>query len=286
VRDEEAPLEPFFSSVFQTALQHGLGIAKNVDNAIEKLVGSSEPSSDLERLFKDARRLGTFQSSDTRTIAVLGDSGEGNYGVLQETTAVANVFIGKSSLINALLHFPEIAKTVGLYYCLRDLSAYFFEQGDIGAACTSVVTEYRQKKREHTSPITIEVEYLSRSEIEDLIKELLWNYRQIFLPEVEEDKVDPKDYARYQRESEQAWSALEAGFKHQRGFNKQLVSDMSEGGLVKATDQLVQWAHELEWPDGGNSGFWKAEVDTAEECCETTSIFMQDRFWPFTKIIR
>jgi hypothetical protein len=82
VRDEEAPLEPFFTSSFQTALQNGLGIASKVDTAIEKLVGSSEPSSDLERLLKDARRLGTFQSSDTRTIAVLGDSGEGNCGIL------------------------------------------------------------------------------------------------------------------------------------------------------------------------------------------------------------
>jgi hypothetical protein len=86
VRDEEAPLEPFFTSGFQTALQNGLGIAREVDNAIEKLVGSSEPSSDLERLFTDARRLGTFQSSDTRTIAVLGDSGEGNCGILQGIT--------------------------------------------------------------------------------------------------------------------------------------------------------------------------------------------------------
>jgi hypothetical protein len=112
VRDEEAPLEPFFSSVFQTALQNGLGIAKEVDTAIKKLVYSLEPSSDLERLFGDAKKLGTFQSSDTRTIAVLGDSGEGNCGALRGITVVANVLIGKSSLINALLHFPEIAKTV------------------------------------------------------------------------------------------------------------------------------------------------------------------------------
>jgi hypothetical protein len=112
VQDEEAPLEPFFTSSFQTALKNGLGIASKLDNAIEKLVGSSEPSSDLERLLKDARRLGTFQSSDTRTIAVLGDSGEGNCCILRGITTVSNMLIGKSSLINALLHFPEIAKTV------------------------------------------------------------------------------------------------------------------------------------------------------------------------------
>lgn len=82
VRDEETPLEPFFTPSFQTALQDGLRIANKVENAIEKLVGSSKPSNDLERLLTDARRLKTFQSSDTRTIAVLGDSGEGNCGPL------------------------------------------------------------------------------------------------------------------------------------------------------------------------------------------------------------
>lgn len=169
---------------------------------------------------------------------------------------------------------------------LVKLACLLVQQGDIGSACTSVVTEYRQKTREHTSPITIEVEYLSEQEIEDLIKELLWNFRQIFLPEVEADTIDSKDYARFQRESLQAWSALEAGFGHQRGFNKHLLSNMAEGGLVTATNTLIEWARELQWPDGGNSGSWKATADTAEECCEKTSVFMQDKFWPFTKIIR
>jgi hypothetical protein len=98
--------------------------------------------------------------------------------------------------------------------------------------------------------------------------------------------VDPKDYARYHRESEQAWSSLEAGFKHQKGFHKKLLSDMSDGGLAKATAQLTRWARELEWPDGDQSGLWKSTAETAEECCDMTSVFMQDSFWPFTKIIR
>ena len=169
---------------------------------------------------------------------------------------------------------------------MAGINSYFSPQGDIGAACTSVVTEYRHKTKDHVDPITIEVEYLSSPEIEELIKELLWKYRQLFLPEIEQDKVDAKDYARYQRESEQAWSALEAAFKHQNLFKKEFLKDMSEGALEKVTQQLIQWARELDWPEGGNSGIWKSTANTAEECCEKTSVFMKDRFWPFTEIIR
>jgi hypothetical protein len=108
----------------------------------------------------------------------------------------------------------------------------------------------------------------------------------LFLPDIEADKVDAKDYIRYQRESEQAWSALEAAFKHQKLFKKEFLSDVSEGALEKVTDQLIQWTQDLDWPEGGNDGMWKSTADTAEECCGKTTIFMQDRFWPFTKIIR
>ncbi|OBT96981.1 hypothetical protein VE01_05489 [Pseudogymnoascus verrucosus] len=253
VGSEEPPLEPFFASPFQTALQKGLDIAKDAADAMETAGQSLVAGGDLQRLINDAKELSTFKSSETRTIAVLGDSGE-----------------GKSSLINSLLHFPNIAKT-----------------GDIGAACTSVVTEYRQKTTDHLAPITIEVEYLSMGEIEDLIKELVWNYRQMYLPHTEGDSVSENEYATMQRESEQAWSSLEAGFSHQPSFNKaMLINDISEAGLSIANSQLVQWAYELNWPDSGENGKWTSTADTADECCEKTSVFMEDRFWPFTKIIR
>ena len=77
VGNEQAPLEPFFSVCFQTALKNGLNIARDTVTAIENCIGESEPVADLERLLQDAKNLSTFQSSDKRTIAVLGDSGEG-----------------------------------------------------------------------------------------------------------------------------------------------------------------------------------------------------------------
>ena len=148
------------------------------------------------------------------------------------------------------------------------------------------MTEYRQKTRDQNAPITIEAEYLSTQEIDEHIKEQLWSYRQVYLPNMGDDTADSKEFMRAQRESEQAWSALEAAFKHEREFKKELLSDMSEEGLQKATDRLLQWAHEIDWPEGEKPGMWTSSADTAEECCEKTSVFMQDKYWPFMKIIR
>jgi hypothetical protein len=103
---------------------------------------------------------------------------------------------------------------------------------------------------------------------------------------MQSDLISAEDYARYVREAEQAWSALEAGFKHQPGFSKDLISDISEEGKTRAEGRLIQWANELQWPKSDDSGLWKSTAITAEECCHKTSLFMQDKFWPFTKIIR
>ncbi|KAJ4027854.1 hypothetical protein NW752_000099 [Fusarium irregulare] len=248
---EAAPPHPLFSATFQDALQQGPEIAQEAARAIQTL-GTSVGDNKLVKLLAEAMALRRFRGTDTRTIAVLGDSGE-----------------GKSSLINSLLHFPGVAQT-----------------SDIGSACTSVVTEYRQKRHKDTVPITIEVEYLSASEIRDLVKELLWSYRQLFLPSVESEETSEQDYNRFMRESEQAWSALSAAFKHKRQFTQSFAQDMADGALERITDQLVQWAGEIEWPTGGGDGLWTSTAQTADECVEKTKLFMQDRFWPFTKIIR
>ncbi|KAK3306258.1 uncharacterized protein B0T15DRAFT_396538 [Chaetomium strumarium] len=254
VRNERGPVHRFFTAEFQSTLQAGLGIAKDTLAELEGLDGLVQSDRDLERLLSDAKELCAFQGTDTKTIAVLGDSGEGRR---------------KSSLINSLLHFPGIAKT-----------------GDIGSACTSVVTEYWQKTREHTAPITIEVEHLSGSATEDVIKELLWSYRQLYLPGVEDEGTSAEDYARYQRESAQAWSALEAAFKHKPEFKEEMLRDMSEGAMERLTEQLIGWSREIEWPDGTGDGVWRSTANTAEECARKTAVFMQDRYWPFTKVIR
>ena len=158
-------------------------------------------------------------------------------------------------------------------------------QGDYGIACTSVVTEYHQKHMGQSPPIAIEVESMSGSEIEGLIRELLVSYRQLYFPDVEND-ASPKEYKHYVVESEHAWSALEAAFGDHPEFNKDLLRDQSSGADHRLVTQLLRWAESLVWPEGSSNGVWKSVAETAEDCCAQTSVFMEDTTWPFTKIIR
>lgn len=123
-------------------------------------------------------------------------------------------------------------------------------------------------------------------EIEEVLSELLWSYRQLYLPSVESNDTSEADYARYTRESAQAWSALHAAFGHRREFREEQLRDMSEGSQERIRERLVGWSRELDWPEGVVDGRWSCGVGSAEECCERVQVFMQDRYWPFTKVIR
>jgi hypothetical protein len=62
-----------------------------------------------------------------------------------------------------------------------------------------VVTEYWQKKSHHTAAIAVEVEYRSDAEIEEMIGELLFSFRQLYHPSVNETSTE--DYERIEEEA-------------------------------------------------------------------------------------
>ncbi|KAF7896904.1 uncharacterized protein EAF01_009307 [Botrytis porri] len=189
-----------------------------------------------------------------QTIAILGALGE-----------------GKSSIINSLLHVTELART-----------------SDEGSACTSVVTEYRQMKNSTLEPFSIEVEYLSKPERQEMVEELLLNYRQILLPDSDNEgnALDSAERPRIERESAVAWSALEALFSQQEEFDVSFLSDNSKGSFERIKSKLLELMHKIKFPVDSESGLWKASAHTSDECQELTSVFMEDKLWPFTKIIR
>ena len=174
-------------------------------------------------------------------------------------------------------------------------------QSDLGSACTSVVTEFHYRRPGQMAAFVVEVEYLSMTEIAKLLHELVWDYRKFYTDAVQaldaSDNDEWKEFKQHQDDSKRAWSTLEAAFGHQAQFSEHLVrGDLGHGRptsditvqaeMQRITAQLEDWAREIEWPGGAESGSWTTTADDVTEYDEKTRQFMDDKMWPFTKMIR
>ncbi|KEF59256.1 uncharacterized protein A1O9_04100 [Exophiala aquamarina CBS 119918] len=258
---------------FERALVWGVHLAQKTKTLCET-IGEHDTYHDktVEVLVKEAKQLCTFQPKSEKIVGLLGRSGEG--GIL--STLAVFVFLrvpGKSSLINSLLGFTDLAPA-----------------GDIGSACTSVVTEFRQKDSRHTAQITLEVEYYTAAETEELLADMVGNFRKVqLLPKAqgtEEREALPRDKQHSENQSEEAWSALEAAFGHHEAFGRSFLLDQSERAHDRIVSQLNQWTKLLHWPEEAKDGRYSVMADSEENCTAKIHHFMQNEFWPFTKIMR
>lgn len=112
ISSEKVPQHAIFSSPVLNALREGHGIAKSCVELMEEMKALGDPSNGLESLSAEANDLTKFKNSVKQTVAILGDSGEGVYGLHTLFDHFTKTRTGKSSLINSLLHIPGIAKTV------------------------------------------------------------------------------------------------------------------------------------------------------------------------------
>jgi hypothetical protein len=122
--------------------------------------------------------------------------------------------------------------------------------------------------------------------LEEHIMELLWSFRRRFLPDVAEDSLSAADWKRIKEGSQEAWSALHSVFGSEMDFGPKFLSDKSEGAFERIADQLMDWTKKIQWPSDASDGKWVQYAESAEEFYAKTSVFMQDRIWPLTQIMR
>lgn len=253
---EPKPEHRFFEPAFQQALPDGTQIAKDLSAAlhpVEAFKFKFDRNKELGTFQKEAEPLQRFKSTNRLTIGVLGPTG-----------------VGKSSMICNLCGIPGIAETS----CL-------------GSSCTSVPIEYRGMLEGQTSPFYIEIEHLSGTELEDYVKELVWEFIQVSLPSAED--ADTEEYHKMEADSAAAWTCLGTAFKqHENEFEKDSWIEGAQQGKYKSIiTQFLKWTAELQWPDGvTESGPYTAEAHSVEQWQQELAKFMQQGLWPFIRVVR
>lgn len=255
VAGNDVPDHPFFRDDFQYCLQTASGIAQKAVDECEELLRTI-PVAYVRNLCATADSLTRYRPGAEKIIGVLGDSGQ-----------------GQSSLINSLLHYPELAVV-----------------GDAGSACTSVAIEYRYKKGNQMTDYEVEVRKLPKSKVRKVLKQLVWDYRQLYLLIMEEDEGGD-DYNACKRASEFALSTLETAFKHHEEFSASAMQRIcNEEDEDKFVLQLMTWYKELEWPRRDNddeaTDIAIRRAATIADCNDITGKYMEDKIWPFIKVIR
>ena len=249
---ESFPLHRYFTEDFQTnGLKHGVQWVRDVSSALQSVKDQATGDGGFDRLDNDALSLCEWEPCEKRKIAILGNSGE-----------------GKSTLINALLHCFDVAET-----------------DDAGLAVTSVVTEYHSRTSRHTAPFTVEAEHLTIDEIKGTIDELVVDFAQFYHPEMKEDNVSAKDFRASEHKSKVAEDTIKAAFDDHPTLVA-LLEDRSDEWHARLREELTKWSEDFEWPESESASLWTATAITSEECREAVGGWMEDKLWPFIKVVR
>lgn len=135
------------------------------------------------------------------------------------------------------------------------------------------------------------MEYANPEEIQEQLHELLFSYRHIYRPGLQEELSESDDeYRSIEKKSEVALSTLQSIFpdcpETEEGHLRGSWGGTSESTFEEIETDLQALAQGLQWPIGAVNGFWLSTAKDAEQCHEKVAQFMANGLWPLTNIVR
>ncbi|KAL4778791.1 hypothetical protein BJX76DRAFT_352331 [Aspergillus varians] len=259
-REEELPQAPIYDIRLQDALRNVRGQLASLAQFMRGRNLVQDPTSALHGLYKQTLGDSQFAYPSTRTVGFIGDSGA-----------------GKSSLINSILNADGLARS----------------SGD-GAACTTVVTEFRNVDEQYPDNYTVKADFMDNAEIRELLEELLWNVRKYYTDAYRE-VTQPGEQEKIRTAATRAWDTLRSLFPNQPELGLDFLSRDGEDAAESIASTLEEWAITgLNNQPGGRDALEVPRVGRhADECMELLDNLMVDprdgettAVWPFVKLIR
>jgi hypothetical protein len=187
--------------------------------------------------------------------------------------------LGKSSLINSLLHVNELALTVRQGASqLRSILRH--SKGSAGTAVTAFATEYRYQPA-HDAPNFTAVAYcLNAEEIDENLAELLEDFHKPYT--ADRNQMTGDEFKEAEDRSDAAKTIFETAFGRIDDFHIEHIAH-EEGGYERALECVKRWARQLEWPTGTCNGRWEASAITPGKLQRKMKPFLSLGLWPFVK---
>lgn len=161
-----------------------------------------------------------------------------------------------------------------------------------------MVTEFRNVDSDHPVPFTLEADFMSSAERDEMLHELLRSFR-LHYTSATQDVTSAQEYQRLKQAAQKARETLESIFRNRPDMEDDDLSSFlsNEGEGVEETirAQLVQWTNtELAKRPGGLSASQLTRLArNSEECREILDSLTtnapddgQPVLWPFINTIR
>ena len=157
----------------------------------------------------------------------------------------------------------------------------FLSKGDQGSAVTSFVTEYRARKESHASPFTIRVKCSGIEHIKEQLDDLLYDIRAFDDPGILDSVSEGSDEFRaLQRKSEVALSTIESIFPQSEESSLDYLLEREARTVDDIKAALHALADRISWPTGAETGQCEFTAETAYDCRNIVSQFMENGLWP------
>ncbi|KAL2864222.1 uncharacterized protein BJX67DRAFT_374065 [Aspergillus lucknowensis] len=259
IRGEELPRAPAYDIRLQHALRNVTGQMADLARSMARRDEARDTTTRFHELYLQTLAASRFTFPKSRTVGFIGDSG-----------------VGKSSVINSILDLEGLARS----------------NGD-GAACTTVITEFRNVDEEHPNNYTVEADFMDDSEIRELLEELLSAVRKYYTGAFRE-VTEINEQEKIKSAAMRAWETLRSLFPNQQ-LDLDFVSQEGEDAVAQIITRLENWvmaAQEFR-PGGRDSLQYSVVASHADECMDQLDNLMADSrdgdrpaLWPFVKLIR
>ena len=212
--------------------------------------------------------------------------------------------LGKSSLVNSLLHNQDLALEVRKHLAKKCHKYLKLHQGASGSACTQVITEYRMPWPGQPTPFQAEVEFYEPAARDDMLRSYTADYyNYMHSPDELDDEASQELVARYSAASEiiQALFCNRAEFQRQGIFDDEAVQEHMKSA-ESPTDQAIiakfsHWTRELLAQYTGEECIAFRNANTAAELSGMLEVFvkitagdeesrMKPSLWPLVRSIR